>query len=139
MERKHVGTISWEDLRGREQVREINYTLDVRDFQGTRGYPWLLIAANRHLSADVLRLLLLTAGEKYERSRSWIARKKRYLFKDPDTLDSPGARPNADGKDALAIQIMRENRTISARALSRLLSKHGIRRGKDWVLVHRCD
>jgi hypothetical protein len=74
----------------------------------------------------------------YQRSRSWIAR-KRWLFEDPNNVNHPGEKPNADGRDSRAISIIRENRTMSARALARLLSEHGIRRGKDWVLKHRCD
>lgn len=34
---------------------------------------------------------------------------------------------------------MRENPHDAARGLVRLLKEHGTRRGKDWVLKHKCD
>ena len=97
-----------------------------------------MIAANPHLSVRVLSLWLLSEGESYERSESWIYR-KRWLFRDPEKANRPGVQPNADGKDQRALKIMRENRTMSARGLSRLLKEHGIARNKDWVWKHRCD
>jgi hypothetical protein len=138
MERKPTGTLRWGGQYGPEQTRPINYVLDIRDFKDRPGFPWLVIAANKHLSVDVLRMWLESEGANYQRSRSWIAR-KRWLFEDPNNVNRPGDKPNADGKDGRAISIIRENRTMSARALARLLSEHGIRRGKDWVLKHRCD
>ena len=50
-----------------------------------------------------------------------------------------GLQPDVDGKDRRAIEIMRENSTLSARKLSLLLKEHGIPRNKDWVWKHRCD
>ncbi|RZU42709.1 hypothetical protein [Edaphobacter modestus] len=133
-----MGTLRWTDGHGKEVSRQTNLTINIEDFKGTPGYPWLVIAANRHLSVDVLEMWLRVEGENYERSRSWIAR-RRWMFEDPNNVNKPGSKPNADGKDARAIAIMRENPKMSVRALARLLSKSGIRRGKDWVLRHRCD
>jgi hypothetical protein len=137
-ERKPTGRINWEDWNGKKQTRPVNYVVDIRDFKGTPGFPWLVIAANKHLSVDVLRMWLESEDLDYQRSRSWIAR-KRWLFEAPNNVNKPGEKPNADGKDGRAISIIRENRTMSARALARLLSERGIRRGKDWVLKHKCD
>jgi hypothetical protein len=133
-----VGTLRWTDLRGKEQTRETNRTININDFKGLPGYPLLVLAANRHLSGGVLEALLELAGGKNLRSRSWIYR-RRWLFLDPETAQGSGPQPNADGRDPRAVAIMRENPTLSLRDLSRLLAQHGIKRGKDWVRQHRCD
>ena len=120
---------------GKEVSREIDMTPDIRKFRGTPGHALLIIAANRHLSvSDLWRLLGL---EGIERSWSWIQR-RRWLFQDPDTVNGYGPKPNADGKDSRAIDIMRDNTTLSARQLSRLLKDNGISRNKDWVQKNRC-
>jgi len=137
-ERKPTGTLRWGGEYGPEQTRPINYVIDVRDFKGRPGFPWLLIAANPHLSVNVLWMWLRSEDKKYERSQSWIYR-RRWLFEDPEKANGVGRQPNVDGKDGRAIAIMRENPTLSARAMSRLLKEHGIVRNKDWVLKHKCD
>jgi hypothetical protein len=133
------GTMTWEDGHGRKVTREVRLTIDVRDFEGLAGYPWLVMAANPLLSGpDILRFLELKADEGLvgvERNRSWIAR-RRWMFQRNDNL--PGTRPNADGKDARALTIMEEHPTLSARKLSQLLKENGISRGKDWVQKNRC-
>jgi hypothetical protein len=133
--RSEKGTISWTDWRDKEQTRPVNWTLDIRDHQGEPGWAMLAIAANTHLSvADLLRLLS-TGG--VERSRSWIGR-RRWLFSKLDAINNPGAKPNKDGKDPLAIDVMRANPTLSVRQLVRALSEHGITRKREWVRQHRC-
>lgn len=132
------GTLSFPGRNGNEQSCAVNYVLDIRDFKGRAGFPWLLIAANLHLPVRILSLWLRSEGGDNGRSESWIYR-HRWLFRDPKKANGPGVQPNADGKDQRAIEIMRENPTMSARALSRLLKEHGIARNKDWVWKHRCD
>lgn len=131
-------SMSWTDRRGKNINREVNLILDIRDFEGLAGYPWLLIAANPHLSiSDIQRFLELKVDEGVNgvmRPSSWIQR-KLFLFRRPRV----GPRPHPDGKDARAIAIVRDNPTMSARNLSRLLKERGIDRGKDWVQLHRCD
>jgi hypothetical protein len=125
----------WTDWRGKEQIREINTVINTDDFVGAPGHALLLIAANRHLSGFDLWRLLFTWD--IQRSSSWIHR-RRWLFQQPGTVNSRG-RTNGDGKDARAVTIMRDNRTLSVRNLTRLLAENGIKRGKDWVRQHRCD
>jgi hypothetical protein len=135
-ERKPTGTLTFEDGRGRPQSRPINFTLDVRDFEGTAGEAHAVIAANRHLSVGDLRLLLSSFG--IERPRSWIHR-RRWMYQDPETTNEVGAKPNADGKDERARAIIRDkdNSRMSARQLVHLLREHGIPRGRDWVWKNR--
>jgi len=132
------GTLRWEGDSGKEQTREVNYVIDIRDYRGRPGFTWLVIAANPHLSVRALWWWLASEEGDYQRSQSWIYR-RRWLFEDPMKANGIGRQPNVDGKDGRAIAIMRENPTMSARALSRLLKEHGIVRKKDWVLKHKCD
>ncbi len=130
-------TISWTDGHGTKVSREVNMTLDIRDFEGLAGYPWLLLAANPQLSIpDIMRFLELKGNEGLEaaqRSASWFQR-RRWMF---SRTAVPGTRPNADGKDAQAFAIMREHPKLPARRLSKLLKERGIQRGKDWVIKNR--
>jgi hypothetical protein len=130
-----VDELTWTDGHGREVRWEVKPILTVADYRGAPGHALMLVAANRHMSVTALERLLDREG--IERSRNWIQR-RRWLFEDWEKINKPGERPNADGKDAHAIAIMRDNPKMSARALARFLSKNGIRRGKDWVLKHRC-
>jgi hypothetical protein len=130
-----MAKMAWTNWRGKDESRELNWTLDIRDHRGEPGFALLAIAANTHLSvADLMRLLAI---EGVKRSRSWIQR-RRWLFQQPDTVNSPG-KPNADGKDARAVALMADNPTLSVRQLVRLLSKAGIARSREWVRTHRCD
>jgi len=135
---KPTGTLRWESDSGKEMTREVNFIIDIRDYKGRAGFPWLVMAANPHLSVSALWWWLWSEGGKNQRGESWIKR-RRWLFQDPKTANGPGGQPNADGKDGRAVKIMRENPTMSARGLVRLLKENGIRRGKDWVLKHKCD
>ena len=130
-----MGGMSWVDGRGKKQTRQTNPNIETEKFRGTPGHALLIIAANRHLSvADLERLL---GVYDIERGQTWI-RRRRWLFSDPDAVNAPGTKPNADGLDGRAIAIMRDNPNLSLRQLSRLLKEHGIRRGKDWVMQNRC-
>jgi hypothetical protein len=127
-------TFTWVDWSGKEQRREVNLTLDVRDFKGRAGMPWLIMACNTHLSINDLLLVMASYG--YERTRSWVSR-RRWIFFDADYVRNAGGVRNSDGQEARAYRIMDEHPHVSARELARILRKHGIRRGKDWVLKHR--
>jgi hypothetical protein len=130
-------TMFWTNARGKKETREFHTAIDnIEKFKGTAGYVHLLIAANLHLSvAELERLLTVCGTEQDQRSRSWIQR-HRWMYSGVNR--TPGAKPNADGKDERAIALMLENPTLSLRALSKLLAKHGIRRGRDWVMRNRC-
>ena len=127
-------TLAWTDWRGQEVTREVNLTLDIRDFKGRAGMPWLIMAANIHLSINDLVVVMASYG--YQRTRSWVSR-RRWIFFDPDYVRNAGGQRNADGQEARAYRIMDEHSRVSARELARILRKSGIRRGKDWVLKNR--
>ena len=61
-----------DQLAGEQVSREVNETIDLRQFEGTAGYALLDLAANRHSSRWELQLWLKRRG--VERSDSWIAR-----------------------------------------------------------------
>ena len=113
---------------------EINLSLDVRDFKGRAGMPWLIMAANPHLSINDLLAAMAAFG--YERTRSWVSR-RRWIFLDPADVRTAGGVRNADGQEARAYRIMGQHPHVSARELTRILRKSGIQRGKDWVLKNR--
>jgi hypothetical protein len=88
-------TMTWKDGRGKEQVREVNQIIDVRDFVGTPGYALLLVAANTDLSvSDVLRFFDIDC---VGRSRSWIQRRP-WLFQQPGAVNAI-AKPDRDGNE----------------------------------------
>jgi hypothetical protein len=122
------------DARGRKIVREVRFTADLRDFKGQAGLPWVVVAANPHLSTS--ELLRVMASYGCERKRGWVSR-VRWMFVDPRRVRKPGGSRNPDGQDARAYRIMGENPHVSARELMRVLCKAGIARTKDWVLRHR--
>jgi hypothetical protein len=121
--------------RGKEETRELSYTLDIRDHRGEPGWALLAIAANTHLSVGDLLSLLELGG--VGRSRSWVAR-RRWLFQQPGAVNATSP-PNRDGKDAWARKIMSEHPSLSVRDLSVLLEEKGIVRSREWVRRHRCD
>ena len=130
--------MTWTDGNDREVVRDVKQTINVQDFIGKPGYAWLVMAANPHLSApDIERLIALAGVPHCERSANWI-RRRRWLFH-PSTTDQPGRRPDADGEERRATLLMFENPKMSLRDLVVLLKERGIRRGREWVRLHRCD
>jgi len=129
-----MGTMSFTNGRGKLVTREVNWTVDLKSHEDDPGFALLVIAANGHLSVADLRRLLKT--ECIERSTGWIQR-RRWLFQEPGTANSPG-KPNADGKDEAATEIMLENLKLSLRQLVRLLAEKGINRSRDWVRRNRC-
>jgi hypothetical protein len=134
-------TISWTNWRGKEEAREINHVIDIRNFRGTPGYSMLVVAANTNLSAfDIEMFLRLEAREfpLVERTPSWIKR-RRWLFQQPGTNNYKGATPDQDRNHARAVRIMAEHPKSSVRGLSRLLKQHGIKRSPEWCRKHRGD
>jgi hypothetical protein len=129
------GSMSWTDWRGREQIREVNQIIDIRNFKDTMGYAWLLMAANPHLSATEIQRWLELIGPQHQRGESWV-KKRRKLFV-PVGKVFPHSPTNRDGKDERAFAIMRQLPTASLRYLVRVLKEYGITRGKDWVRANR--
>ncbi len=136
--------MSWTDWRGKEQVREFNQIIDVRDFLGTPGYSMLLVAANTHLSAPDIELFLEMVSRESEETQwvgrplSWIKR-RRWMFQKPDTDNTKPPASNLDGKQERAVSLMSEHPKWSVRGLHRMLKQNGIVRSTEWVRQHRCD
>jgi hypothetical protein len=131
-------TMSWTDLRGKKQTREIKLTISIEDFLDTAGgYPLLFLAANRHLTATEIEAhLRYIKGPPNERSLSWI-KKRRKLFRPP--AYTYNTREDSDGRASAALRLMAEHPRVSIRDLVVLLGEHGIERSREWVRLHRCD
>lgn len=119
-------------------TREVHQVIQTVRFADMAVYPWLVMAANPHLSTpDIVSVILATGGKHSFRSERWL--RKRRCMVQPNSTEAPGRRPNADGDGDRALKIMRANTEMSIRDLERLLKKHGIDRGREWVRIHRCD
>jgi hypothetical protein len=124
-----------EDAGTRKKIRYRADIPNIRDFVGRAGLPWLIMAANVNLSIN--ELLTVMAHYDVVRTRSWVSR-RRWIFFDAGYVRSSGASADADGQQARAYRIMEQHPKISARDMVRILSDNGIKRGRDWVLKHRC-
>jgi hypothetical protein len=137
---KSTETLSWTDWRGNLISREVNLIADARNFERSAGYPWVIMAANPNLScAEVERFLSAKKAEGVERSLSWIKRRKRMFRLNGDNRANRGRVADYDGNQARAVAIMKANPTLSARQMVYELKRHGIIRGRQWILDHRCD
>ncbi len=121
------------DRYGREQVRLVNLTIDIRDFKDKPGFAWLLMAANPQLSVRDTQVVLAEVGEQHYRPAGWISR-RRWLF---HGKGKRGAKPNADGLDEKARKIMNDNPRLSNRQMVHTLRERGIRRSREWVRENR--
>jgi hypothetical protein len=130
-------TMSWEHWLGHKVTREVHLVADARNVVGLAGYPWLIMAANPHLSnADIERHLATCGIDGAERSLSWIQR-RRWMFR--RSANRNGATSNLDGNYARALQIMWDHPTVSNCKLVHILKEHRIKRSREWVRQHRCD
>jgi len=126
-------TLEKPDRYGREQVRTINLTIDIRDFKHLAGFPYLLMAANPDLSIRDIQEVLLGVHERLNRSVGWLSR-RFWLFRGKGKA---GGRSNPDGLDEKAGGIMEANPRLSSRQLVYLLRENGIDRSREWVRKHR--
>jgi hypothetical protein len=116
---------------GRNVSRLVNQIIDIREFRHCAVYPWLLMAANPHLSAPDLSEI---TGNASFRPARWI-NKRRWMC--GETRNKGGNRPNADGRDPLAFKLLGEFRELSLRDMVKLLKENGISRSREWVRVNR--
>jgi len=103
-------TLDEPDRYGREQSRTVNLTIDIRDFKDKAGFPYLVMAANPHLSIRDIQEVLASVAERLERPYGWLVR-HRWLFHDPRRV---GTKRDTDGKDADAQRIMEANPRVSS-------------------------
>jgi hypothetical protein len=118
---------------GRTVTRLVNQIIDIREFTHYAVYPWLVMAANPHLSAPDISEFLGGPFPGAFRPASWI-NKRRWMC---GAHAAPGNQPNRDGRDPLAFELLASNRHLSLRDMTRLLKENGIPRGREWVRVNR--
>lgn len=125
--------INWLEHDSARLDKKIKYRLDINagEFEGRAGMPWLIMAANVNLSITELLEVMEVYG--YERTRSWVSR-RRWIFFDARNV---GRSRNEDGQEARAFRIMDQHPRVSAREMARILRENGIKRSKDWVLRNR--
>ena len=131
-------TMWWKDRHGNTITEEVNTVVDARDMVGLAGYPWIIMAANPQLSNSLIALYLERCDiEGVARSESWIQR-RRWMFRRVPEGNANGPRRDADGSEALALRIIREDPKTSAPTLSYLLkNEYGITRSPSWIRKHR--
>jgi predicted aconitase len=113
----------------------VNIRADISGFTDCAVFPYLVMAANPHLSAREIQDVLQSFGERQWRSETWI-RTRRWMCKPADTTP---LQPSADGLDERARRIMRDNPRMSSRKLGKLLGSSGIMRPVEWVYRSRFD
>lgn len=134
--------MEYESPSGRTCRVEINLIADARDVIGLAGFPWIVLAANPHLSNDKISWFLATCGiDHVERSSSWIQRHRGMFRRAAQHPHNTGGRPR-DRDHLRAVEIMKaitkDYPTISAHKLARALKEYGIKRSKGWVQKNRC-
>ena len=125
-------TLDNPDRYGREQVRTVNLTIDIRDFKDKAGFAWLVLAANPHLSVRDIQEVLAGVGEQHERPVGWISR-RRWMF---HGTGKPGSQVDPQ-KAALARTIMEDNPTASNRQLAGMFRAAGLSFSRDYARRHR--
>ncbi len=93
-------TMTLTDGRGNTVHREVKLTLDVRDYEGTAGFPWVLVAANRHLSQEDITLYLERKAVQtpgVARTRSWVQR-RAWMFRPRDSAERRGGPDTEQGR-----------------------------------------
>ena len=124
------------DRFGHVRKKTVNHVVNIKDFENTPGYVWLVIAANPQLSARDIQTVLRSAGPMHHRSESWINR-HRWLFREEDTTVERGPGRNTDGLDGRAFAIIAENGNLSSRQLAGLMRANGVPRSPEWVRRNR--
>jgi hypothetical protein len=125
-------TLDKRDRYGREQVRTVNLTIDIREFKERAGFAWLLMAANPHLSVRDIQEVLANVGEEHERPIGWISR-RRWMF---HGKGQPGCQVNPQ-QAADAQKIMDDNPTASARRLAAMFRAGGLPFSREYARKHR--
>ena len=117
---------------------EVNLVADARDIVGLAGFPWIVLAANPHLSNEKIYWFLATCGiDGVERSSGWIQR-HRWMFRRASQHPHNTVGRPRDRDHIRAVEIMKANPTVSAGQLVWALKERGIKRSKTWVLQNRC-
>jgi hypothetical protein len=110
----------------------VNIRVDLSGFKDCAIFPYLVMAANPHLSTRELQDVASSFGDHQWRSETWIKTRRWMCSVDPTPL-----QPSADGLDEHARRIMRHNPRLSSSKMVALLKSKGIRRTPQWVYRSR--
>ena len=120
------------DSYGRPVTKTVNIRVDISGFKDCAIFPYLVMAANPHLSTRDLQDVMSSFGDHQWRSETWIKTRRWMCSVDPTPL-----HPSADGLDERARRIMRNHPRMSAPKMAALLKSEGIRRTPHWVYRSR--
>jgi hypothetical protein len=123
------------DKYGRSVTKKVTTQVDVSAFTECAIFPYLVMAANPHLSAPDIQDVLASFGAHQWRSETWI-KTRRWMCNPPEDA---ALQPSTDGLDGRARHIMKEHSRWSARKLVKLLLDNGIVRPIEWVYRSRFD
>jgi hypothetical protein len=132
MPRPKTWKLKTKDRHGHLQTKTVNLRVDIAAFEDCAVFPYLLMAANPHLSAPELQDVLASIGDHQWRSTTWIKTRRYMCDVDPNPL-----QPSDDGQDERARRIMRDHPRLAARKMAALLKSKGINRPVSWVYRSR--
>jgi len=120
------------DSHGRYVTKTVNIRVDISGFKDCAIFPYLVMAANPHLSTRDLQDVVSSFGDHQWRSETWIKTRRWMCSVDPTPL-----QPSADGLDEHARRIMRNHARLSSKKMAALLKSEGILRTPHWVYRSR--
>jgi hypothetical protein len=123
------------DRYGREQVRTVNLTIDIREYKDKAIFPYLLMAANPALSMRDIQEVLLGVDERLKRPLGWLSR-RRWLIHGKGSKGKPGGQINPQQATA-AQKIMDDNPTASTRRLAFMFRAAGLPFSREYARKYR--
>lgn len=115
-------------------TKTVNIRVDLSGFKDCAVFPYLVMAANPHLSARELQDVVSSFGDHQWRSETWLKTRRWMCSVDPTPL-----KPSADGLDERARRIMQGHPRLSSPKMAALLKADGISRTPHWVYRSRFD
>jgi hypothetical protein len=132
MPRPKTWKLKTTDSHGRAVTKTVNIQLDLAGFKDCAVFPYLLMAANPHLSTRDIQDVASSFGDHQWRSETWIKTRRWMCSVDPTPVQE-----SADGLDEQAQRILQKNPRMSARRIAAVLEANGILRTLQWVYRSR--